>query len=81
MSTLIVFEVLVTSTVVCKLRLLHKNEVVQYLQNYKYQAINRNYFRKHLKASINTLKTTTLRQATHFSRAKSIKLHFLEITL
>ena len=56
MSTLIVFEVLVTSTVACKLRLLHKNEVVQYLQNHKYQAINRNYFRKHLKASINTLK-------------------------
>ena len=44
----ILFEILRTSTVICKQGFLHENEFVQYLQNYKYQDINKSHFRKPL---------------------------------
>ena len=39
MSAWTLFELLLTSAVVCKQRFSHENEIVQYLQNYKYQDI------------------------------------------
>ena len=46
MSDWTLFEVLLTSAVISKQRLLHKNKIVQYLQKYKYQDINQGHFRK-----------------------------------
>ena len=40
------FEILLASVVTCKKRFLYENEIVQYLQNYNYQDVNRNHFRK-----------------------------------
>ena len=40
------FELLLKSAVIYKQRLLHENEIVQCLQNYKYQDINQGHFRK-----------------------------------
>ena len=42
------FELLLMSAVICKQRLLHKSQIVQYLQNYKYQDINSRPFQKAL---------------------------------
>ena len=52
----ILFEMLLMSAVICKQRYLRKNEIVQYLQNYKYQDINHGHFRKPLQASTNGIK-------------------------
>ena len=41
----ILFEMLLTSAVICKQRYLHENEIVQYLQNYIYQDINHGHFK------------------------------------
>ena len=46
MSAWTLFELFLTSAVICKIILLHENEIVQYLQNCKYQDINKGYFRK-----------------------------------
>ena len=40
------FELLLMSAVICKQRLLHEKEIVQYLQNHKYQNINQDHFKK-----------------------------------
>ena len=37
--------------VTCKQRLLHKNEIVQFLPNYKCQNINQGQLRKHLRGN------------------------------
>ena len=39
------------SAVICKQRFLHKNEIVQYLQYYKYQDADQGHFLKLLQAS------------------------------
>ena len=51
----IIFEILLTSAVICKQRVLHENETVQYLQNYKYQDVNQSPFTKPLLASTNAM--------------------------
>ena len=40
------FKLWLTSVVICKQRLLYKNEIVQYIQNFKCQDINQDHFRK-----------------------------------
>ena len=45
MSPWALSEILLTSAVICKQRLQHENESVQYLQNYKYQDGNQGHFR------------------------------------
>ena len=40
------------SAVICKLKLLNKNELVKYLQNYKCYNVDYGHFRKQLKSSI-----------------------------
>ena len=49
----ILFEISLRSAVICKQRFLQENEIVQYLQNYKYQDYNQGHFRKPLQASTN----------------------------
>ena len=50
-SLLIFSSILLRSAVICKQRLFHKNEIVQYLQNYKYQDVNGDNFKKQLQTS------------------------------
>ena len=40
-STWTLFEILLTSAVICKQRLLHENEIVQYLQNINTKTLSR----------------------------------------
>ena len=42
------FFILFTSAVICKLKLLHGSEIVQYLQNFKCYNVDEDHFRKHL---------------------------------
>ena len=49
------FEILTMSAVICKERFLHKNEIVQYLQNYRYKDVDQVYFRKPLQAFTNSM--------------------------
>ena len=101
MSTWALFKILITSAVIFKQKFLHKNKIVQYLQNYTYQDVNQDHFRKPLQASTNAMKNnypkivhTFFTGSSIFSYflclncynfrtalTKSIKLHFLEITL
>ena len=43
------FVIVFTSAVICKQRLFHGNEIVQYLQNYKRYDVDQDHFRKPLK--------------------------------
>ena len=65
----ILFEILLTSAVICKKRFLHENEIMQYLKSCKYQDFKQGHFRKALQASTNTTKTAALQDSIHFSRA------------
>ena len=56
----ILFEILLMSAVICKQRFLHENEIVQYLQNYKYQEINQCHFRKPLQVSTNCMNVQSM---------------------
>ena len=46
MSAWTFFELWLTSAVISTQRLLHKNEIAQYIQNFKCQDINQRHFRK-----------------------------------
>ena len=72
----ILFEILITSAVICKERLLHENEIVQYLQNYKYQDINQGHFRKLLQASTNAIKIDCPTTAHTFFTGCSVLSYF-----
>ena len=54
------FEILITSAVICKERLLQEDKIVQYFENYKSQDVNQGYFRKRLQASANAMKNNYL---------------------
>ena len=69
MSASELFEILLMSAVICKQRFLHENEIVQYLQNYKYQDVNRGYFRKPVQAATNLMKNDYPKPAYTFLRA------------
>ena len=60
-------------------RFLHKNEIVQNLQNYIYQGVNHGHFRKPLQGSTNIKETTTLRQPMCLSRAVESLLFTLKL--
>ena len=75
----ILFEILITSVVICKERLLHENEIVQYLQNYKYQDINQGHFRKLLQASTNAIKIDCPTTAHTFFTGCSVLSYFLRL--
>ena len=99
MSAWALLEILLTSAVICKQRFLHEGDIVQYLQNHKYQDVNQEHFGKLLQTSTNDMKNdypetahtfftglSVLSYFLHlscynFCTAKSIMLHFLEVSL
>ena len=56
MSAWALFELLLLSTVIYKQRILNENEIVQYVQNYKYKGINQDHSKKHYQTSTNAMK-------------------------
>ena len=55
-SVLTLSEILLMSAVICKQRILHENEIVQDLQNYKHEDVNQGHFRKPSETSANAMK-------------------------
>ena len=55
-SVLTLSEILLMSAVICKQRILHENEIVQDLQNYKHEDVNQGHFRKSSETSANAMK-------------------------
>ena len=51
------FGILLTAAVIWKQRLLHKNEIVQYRQSYKYEKVNQGHFRKPSQDSTSAVKS------------------------
>ena len=61
------FEILLTSAVICNERFLHRNKIAQYLQNYKYQdVIIKAILENPYKLLQTSRKTTTLKQLIYF---------------
>ena len=79
MSPRALFGILLTLAVICKQRFLDKNEIFQYLQNYKYQDVNQDYFRKPLQGSKNVMKTNYPKTAHIFFTGRSIFSYFLRL--
>ena len=52
---------------------LHENEIVQYLQSYKYQDVHHGHFRKPLQTSTNFMKNEYPKTAHIFFTGRSIK--------
>ena len=75
----ILFEILLTSAIICKQRLSHENKIVQYLQDYKYQDINQGHFRKPLQASANNVKNNCPIKTHIFFTGRSILSYFLRL--
>ena len=76
-SLLIFSSILLRSAVICKQRLFHKNEIVQYLQNYKYQDVNGDNFKKQLQTSKKAKKNNYPETAHKFLMCCSIFTYFL----
>ena len=51
------FLILLTSAVICKQRLLHKNEIVQYLQNYSCFVFDQSHFKEASQSSPESMKS------------------------
>ena len=47
---MVLFEILLMLAVIWKQRFLHQREIMQYLQNCKYQDVNQSHFRKSIQA-------------------------------
>ena len=69
------------SAVICKRRFLHENEIVQYLQNYKYEEVNQGRFRKTKQASTNVIKNNYPKTAHTFFTGCSIFSYFFTFNL
>ena len=65
------------SAVICKQRVLHKNEIVKYLQNLKNQDANQDHFIKPLQASTKPMKIDCPTIAHTFFMGRSILSYFL----
>ena len=73
----ILFWILLMSAVICKQRFLHKNETVQYFQNYKYEDVNQGHFRKPPQDSTSVVKSDCPATAhTFFNGPFNVKLLF-----
>ena len=70
-------KILLTSTVICKQTCSHKNEIKQYLQNYKFQNVNQGNFRKPLLTSTNSMKNDHPKTAQTFFTGHSVLSYFL----
>ena len=58
-------------------KIFHKNQIVQYLKNYKYQDVNQSHFRKPLQALTNAMKNNYPETAHTFFLGCSILSYFL----
>ena len=81
MSPGTLFKILLTSVVVSKQRLLHRNEFVQHLQNYKCQDVNQYRFRKPLQSSKTAMKSYHPKSAHTFFRVVHFLANFYVFTL
>ena len=81
MSAWILFIIFLMSAVICKRRFLHENEIVQYLQNYKYKEVNHGRFRKTKQASTNVIKNNYHKTAHTFFTGCSIFSYFFTFNL
>ena len=75
----ILFGILFTSAVICKQKFLHENEIVQDLQNYKYENVNQSHFRKPLQVSTNGIKNNFPTTTHTFFTSRSILSYFLRL--
>ena len=74
------FEILITSAIICKQRFLHENEIVQLLKNYKYEDVNHGHCRKPLQTSTNSMENDYPKTTHTFSTDHSIFSYFLHLT-
>ena len=72
MSPLTLFENLLASAIICKQRFLNENEIMKYLQNYKYHDVNQSHFRKPLQAFTNSTKNNYPKTAHTFFTGSSV---------
>ena len=63
-----------------KQRLLHKNEIVQYLQNSKYQDVDQGHLKKPLQASTKAITNNYPKIAHIFFTGYSISSYFLSLS-
>ena len=75
----ILFEISLTLAAICKKIFLHKNEIVQYLQNYSYQDVNQDHFKKTLQASTNAMKNNCPQITLTFFTGCSALSYFLHL--
>ena len=79
MSAWALSEILLTSAVISKQRFLHEGDIVQYLQNHKYQDVNQEHFRKLLQTSTNDMKNDYPKTAHTLFTGRSIFSYFLRL--
>ena len=79
--TLDIFWNFAMSAVIYKQRFLHKNEVVQCLQNKKYQEVNQSNFRKPLQTSANAIRNNYPKTAHTFFIGLSILSYLLRLNV
>ena len=79
MSTWTLSEILITSAVIWKQILLLENEIVQYLQNYKYKDVNQRHFGKLLKVSTKVIKNNYPKTVYTFFMGSSFSSYFLRL--
>ena len=79
MSTWTLSEILITSAVIWKQILLLENEIVQYLQNYKYKDVNQGHFGKPLQVSTKVIKNNYPKTIYTFLIGSSFSSYFLRL--
>ena len=70
------FEVLLTPVAICRQRLWLEDEIVQYFQNYKYQDVNQDNFKKPLQVSTNAMRPNNPKKPIHFHGSSNLQLLF-----
>ena len=79
MSFRALFEILITSAVICRQRFLHESNIVKCLQSYKEQDVNQGHFRKPLQDPKKVMKNDYTKTAHTFFRERSIFSYFLRL--
>ena len=70
------FVILLTSAVICKQRLLHGNEIMQYLQNCKCYNVDEEHSKKSLQSSVGLMKRSYLWTTRTILKGRSILGYF-----
>ena len=77
MSAWTLFEILLTSAIVCKQKLLYENEIVQYLQHKNTKTLIRAILESPYKLLQTPQKIATLGQSTYFFMGRLIFTYFI----